>query len=194
MRSQPSRYGAWSQGARLGYRSTSTFAARQLLEALWLSKELWLHRLLCEQPPYHLLDRRIERELVPMAQTYGFALIPWSPLAGGFLSGKYRCGEGPPPGSRLGQHAEGKGPALHRHRLQGARGGPGPDTRARSDVQPGGARLGGAAARGHQSDHRTAHAGAARGLFGGSARPAHGRGSKAARCSGLAGAGYCPLL
>jgi aryl-alcohol dehydrogenase-like predicted oxidoreductase len=42
-----------------------------------------------EQPPYHLLDRRIERELVPFAQTYGVALIPWSPLAGGFLTGKY---------------------------------------------------------------------------------------------------------
>jgi aryl-alcohol dehydrogenase-like predicted oxidoreductase len=65
---------------------------------------------MCEQPPYHLLDRRIERELVPMAQTYGLALIPWSPLASGFLSGKYRRGEGPLPGSRLGQHAEGKDP------------------------------------------------------------------------------------
>lgn len=45
-----------------------------------------------------------------MAQTYGFAVLPWSPLAGGFLSGKYRRGETPRPGSRLGQHAEGKDP------------------------------------------------------------------------------------
>jgi aryl-alcohol dehydrogenase-like predicted oxidoreductase len=63
------------------------------MEALWVAKELGLNRFVCEQPPYHLLDRRIERELVPMAQTYGFALLPWSPLAGGFLTGKYRRGE-----------------------------------------------------------------------------------------------------
>jgi aryl-alcohol dehydrogenase-like predicted oxidoreductase len=69
-----------------------------------------MHRVVCEQPPYHLLDRRIERELVPMAQTYGLALIPWSPLAGGFLSGKYRRGEAPPPQSRLGQNPEGVDP------------------------------------------------------------------------------------
>ena len=53
-----------------------------------------------EQPPYHLLDRRIERELVPVAQTYGLALLPWSPLGGGFLTGKYRRGEGSPDDSR----------------------------------------------------------------------------------------------
>ncbi len=75
------------------YIGTSTYAAWQVLEALWISKELGLNRLICEQPPYHLLDRRIERELVPLAQTYGLALIPWSPLAGGFLTGKYSRGE-----------------------------------------------------------------------------------------------------
>jgi aryl-alcohol dehydrogenase-like predicted oxidoreductase len=98
------------RSGKVRYLGTSTFAAWQLVEALWVSKELGLHRVVCEQPPYHLLDRRIERELVPMAQTYGLALIPWSPLAGGFLSGKYRRGEGPPPGSRLGQHADGADP------------------------------------------------------------------------------------
>jgi aryl-alcohol dehydrogenase-like predicted oxidoreductase len=98
------------RSGKVRYLGTSTFGAWQLMEALWVSRELGLNRVVCEQPPYHLLDRRIERELVPMAQTYGFALIPWSPLAGGFLSGKYRRGEGPPPGSRLGQHAEGQDP------------------------------------------------------------------------------------
>src|SRR5262245_8926061 len=87
------------RSGKVRYLGTSTFAAWQLMEAPWVSKELGLNRVVCEQPPYHLLDRRIERELVPMAQTYGLALIPWSPLAGGFLSGKYRRGEGPPPGS-----------------------------------------------------------------------------------------------
>src|SRR5258706_13508221 len=45
-----------------------------------------------KQPPYHLLDRTIEHELIPMAQTYGLALMAWSPLAGGLLTGKYRNG------------------------------------------------------------------------------------------------------
>jgi aryl-alcohol dehydrogenase-like predicted oxidoreductase len=98
------------RSGKVRYLGTSTFAAWQLVEALWVSKELGLHRLVCEQPPYHLLDRRIERELVPMAQTYGLALLPWSPLAGGFLSGKYRRGETPPPGSRLGQSPQGTDP------------------------------------------------------------------------------------
>ena len=75
------------------YVGTSTYAAWQLIEALWVSKELGLHRFVSEQPPYHVLDRRIERELIPMAQTYGIAILPWSPLAGGFLTGKYRRGE-----------------------------------------------------------------------------------------------------
>ena len=45
---------------------------------------------MCEQPPYNILDRRIERELLPMAETFGLGIIPWSPIAGGLLSGKYR--------------------------------------------------------------------------------------------------------
>jgi aryl-alcohol dehydrogenase-like predicted oxidoreductase len=53
-----------------------------------------------EQPPYNLLDRRIERELVPVAQTYGLALIPWSPLGGGLLTGKYQRGQPIPADSR----------------------------------------------------------------------------------------------
>jgi aryl-alcohol dehydrogenase-like predicted oxidoreductase len=84
------------------YAGTSTFAAWQVVESLWASKELGLNRFVTEQPPYHLLDRRIERELLPVAQTYGLALIPWSPLAGGFLSGKYHREEASPEGSRYG--------------------------------------------------------------------------------------------
>ena len=53
-----------------------------------------------EQPPYHLLDRRPERELIPMAQSLGLAVTPWAPLAGGFLTGKYRRDSEVPEGSR----------------------------------------------------------------------------------------------
>ncbi|MDA8298011.1 MAG: aldo/keto reductase [Actinomycetota bacterium] len=86
---------------KIRYIGFSTFAAWQVVESIYVAKELGLNRVVCEQPPYNLLDRRIERELVPVAETYGLALIPWSPLASGFLTGKYRRGEDYPSDSRL---------------------------------------------------------------------------------------------
>lgn len=77
------------QSGKVRYIGTSTFAAWQILEGLWASKELHLNRFVTEQPPYNLLDRRAERELLPMCQTYGIATLPWAPLAGGLLTGKY---------------------------------------------------------------------------------------------------------
>jgi aryl-alcohol dehydrogenase-like predicted oxidoreductase len=91
------------RSGKVRYIGTSTYAAWQLVESLWISKELGLHRFVCEQPPYNLLDRRIERELIPMAQTFGFAIIPWSPLGGGLLTGKYRRDEALPEDSRFAQ-------------------------------------------------------------------------------------------
>ncbi len=85
---------------KVRYVGTSTFAAWQVVESLWASKELGLNRFVCEQPPYNLLDRRIERELLPMCQTYGIATIPWAPIAGGLLSGKYRLNQPRPVGAR----------------------------------------------------------------------------------------------
>jgi aryl-alcohol dehydrogenase-like predicted oxidoreductase len=93
------------RSGKVRYTGTSTFAAWQVMESLWVSKEYGLNRFISEQPPYHLLDRRIERELAPMARTYGIALLPWSPLAGGFLTGKYRRGEARPEESRLGKES-----------------------------------------------------------------------------------------
>jgi aryl-alcohol dehydrogenase-like predicted oxidoreductase len=77
------------------------------MESLWASKELGLNRFVTEQPPYHLLDRSIERDLIPMAQTYGLAILPWSPLARGFLTGKYKRGEPVPGDTRLEADAQG---------------------------------------------------------------------------------------
>ena len=85
------------RAGKVRYVGTSTYAAWQLVEALWAARELGLNRFVTEQPPYHLLDRRIERELIPYARTYGVALIPWSPLAGGFLTGKYSRDESQSP-------------------------------------------------------------------------------------------------
>lgn len=95
------------RAGKVRYIGTSTFASWQVLESLWVSKELGLHRFVSEQPPYHLLDRRAERELIPMAITYGIAVMPWSPLAGGVLSGKYKRGETPPSEARF-QKKQGK--------------------------------------------------------------------------------------
>jgi aryl-alcohol dehydrogenase-like predicted oxidoreductase len=88
------------RAGKVRYAGSSTYAAWQLMEALWVAKEWGLNRFVCEQPPYHLLDRRVERELVPFCRTYGVAIIPWSPLAGGKLTGKYRRGQPAPANSR----------------------------------------------------------------------------------------------
>jgi len=77
------------QQGKILYYGSSTFAAWQLAEAHYIAKELGASGFVCEQPPYNLLDRRIERELLPFCRTYNVAVIPWSPLAGGMLSGKY---------------------------------------------------------------------------------------------------------
>jgi aryl-alcohol dehydrogenase-like predicted oxidoreductase len=63
------------RAGKIRYIGTSSFAVWQLVESLWVSKEYGLNRVICEQPVYNLLDRRIERELVPMAQTYGVVLM-----------------------------------------------------------------------------------------------------------------------
>ncbi|NCF66534.1 MAG: aldo/keto reductase [Chloroflexi bacterium] len=86
---------------KVRYIGTSTFPSWRVMESLWVAKELGLNRFVSEQPPYHLLDRSIERELIPMAQTYGLAILPWSPLARGFLTGKYKRGEPVPGDTRL---------------------------------------------------------------------------------------------
>ncbi|MGB8354067.1 MAG: aldo/keto reductase [Chthoniobacteraceae bacterium] len=93
------------RAGKVRYIGTSTFAAWQLVESLWIAKELGLNRFVCEQPPYNLLDRRIERELLPMARTYGFAIIPWSPLGGGLLAGKYTRNSPPPEDARYADKA-----------------------------------------------------------------------------------------
>jgi aryl-alcohol dehydrogenase-like predicted oxidoreductase len=74
------------------YIGSSTFPAWMVMEALAVSEQMRLARFVSEQPPYNLLDRRIENELVPLAIKYGMALLPWSPLAGGILAGRYDQG------------------------------------------------------------------------------------------------------
>jgi len=89
------------RSGKVRYIGTSTFAAWQLVESFNVAEKLGISRFICEQPPYNLLDRRVERELLPMARTYGMAVIPWSPLGGGLLTGKYRRGDPMPEDGRF---------------------------------------------------------------------------------------------
>lgn len=77
------------RAGKVRYAGCSTFAAWQVCEAHYVAKNLGINGFMSEQPPYNLLDRRAERELLPFCRTYDYAVIPWSPLAGGLLSGKY---------------------------------------------------------------------------------------------------------
>ncbi|MFC1960613.1 aldo/keto reductase [Chloroflexota bacterium] len=104
------------RAGKVRYIGTSTFAAWQVLEALWVAKELGLNRFVTEQPPYHLLDRSIERELIPLAQTYGLAVLPWSPLARGFLTGRFKRGEGIPANARMAEDEKAGGVFTERTR------------------------------------------------------------------------------
>jgi len=89
------------RAGKVRYIGTSTYAAWQLMESIHVSDKLNLNRFVCEQPPYNLLDRRIERELLPFCETYGFGVIPWSPLAGGLLAGRYHRGQPLPEDGRF---------------------------------------------------------------------------------------------
>ena len=95
---------------KVRYIGSSTFPAWLLMEALALSERYNLARFVSEQPPYNLLDRRIENELVPLAQRYNIGLLPWSPLAIGMLAGRYQSEADLPPDSRGGRTG-GKGSA-----------------------------------------------------------------------------------
>ncbi len=83
------------------YLGASNYAAYRLMESLWVADRHGLARFVSFQPEYSLVQRSIEREHVPLCTKFGLGIIPWSPLAGGFLSGKYKRGEEPPPNSRL---------------------------------------------------------------------------------------------
>jgi aryl-alcohol dehydrogenase-like predicted oxidoreductase len=72
---------------------SSTFPAHQVVEAQWVSERRGLGRFVTEQPPYSILVRGVEADLLPVAEHYGLGVIAWSPLAGGWLTGRYRKGQ-----------------------------------------------------------------------------------------------------
>ena len=74
----------------------STFPAADIVEAQWVAERRGLARFRTEQPPYSILNRSIEREVLPACERYGMGVMAWSPLAKGMLTGKYRKGEPTP--------------------------------------------------------------------------------------------------
>ncbi|MFZ1063313.1 MAG: aldo/keto reductase [Acidimicrobiales bacterium] len=72
---------------------SSTFPAEQIVEAQWVAEKRGRERFRTEQPPYSLLVRGIERSVLPTCLAYGMGVIPWSPLAGGWLSGAFGAGK-----------------------------------------------------------------------------------------------------
>jgi aryl-alcohol dehydrogenase-like predicted oxidoreductase len=72
---------------------SSTFPAEQIVEAQWVAEKRGRERFMTEQPPYSMLVRGIERDVLPTCERYGMGVLPWSPLAGGWLSGRFGVGK-----------------------------------------------------------------------------------------------------
>jgi aryl-alcohol dehydrogenase-like predicted oxidoreductase len=82
---------------------SSTFPAWQIVQAQWAAEKRGRERFMCEQPPYSMLIRSAEKDVLPVCEQYGMGVIPWSPLAGGWLSGRYNKGGDSPADSRRAQ-------------------------------------------------------------------------------------------
>jgi aryl-alcohol dehydrogenase-like predicted oxidoreductase len=88
------------RAGKVRYIGSSTFPASQIVEAQWVAERRGRERFVCEQPPYSILVRGIEQDVLPTCQRHGMGVIPWSPLAGGWLTGRYRKGADVPESHR----------------------------------------------------------------------------------------------
>src|ERR1700704_1599853 len=80
------------RAGKIRYLGSSTFPPSQIVEAQWVAEKSGLARYVRKHPPYSILTRGIETEVLPTCLQHGMGVIPWSPLAGGWLSGAYRKG------------------------------------------------------------------------------------------------------
>jgi aryl-alcohol dehydrogenase-like predicted oxidoreductase len=88
------------RAGKVRYIGCSNYAAWQVTRALWISEREHRARFVSVQPEYNLLERGVERELIPCCLELGLGVIPYFPLGAGVLTGKYKPGEPPPPGTR----------------------------------------------------------------------------------------------
>ncbi len=91
---------------KVRYIGVSNFTAWQIMKALHVSRIHGFERIVSLQPQYSLVERHLDYEILPLCREENIAVLPWSPLGGGFLSGKYKQGEQPPEGTRIAQAAE----------------------------------------------------------------------------------------
>jgi aryl-alcohol dehydrogenase-like predicted oxidoreductase len=84
------------RAGKVRYVGSSTYPASEIVAAQWVAESRGRERFVCEQPPYSLLVRGVEAEVLPVCQRYGMGVIPWSPLASGWLTGAWRKGKEPP--------------------------------------------------------------------------------------------------
>ena len=97
---------------KVRYIGCSNFAAWQVCEAIWTSRANNFAPFVTVQPEYNMLNRSVERELVPFCHEYNIGILPFYPLASGFLTGKYRQGEPVPEGTRLAGNQRAQGNTL----------------------------------------------------------------------------------
>jgi aryl-alcohol dehydrogenase-like predicted oxidoreductase len=94
------------RAGKIRYFGSSTFPAHEIVEAQWVAERRCRERFVTEQPPYSILVRGIEKDVLPMCQKYGMGVLSWSPLAGGWLSGNF--GPGRPNTSRRSERIPGR--------------------------------------------------------------------------------------
>jgi len=88
------------RAGKIRYFGCSTFQAHVIVESQWVAERRGLGRFVTEQPPYSLLVRGVEADVLPVCERYGMGVLPWSPLASGWLSGRWRKGVEPPQSRR----------------------------------------------------------------------------------------------
>ncbi len=88
------------RAGKICYAGSSTFPPAQIVQAQWTAQRRGRERFVCEQPPYSILVRGVEAEVLPACQQYRMGVIPWGPLASGWLSGRYRADRELPPSRR----------------------------------------------------------------------------------------------
>jgi aryl-alcohol dehydrogenase-like predicted oxidoreductase len=88
------------RAGKVRYLGSSTYPASEIVAAQWVAEKRGRQRFVCEQPPYSMLVRGVEAEVLPVCRKYDMGVIPWSPLAGGWLSGGWRKGKEPPNSTR----------------------------------------------------------------------------------------------
>ena len=81
------------RAGKVRYIGSSTFPPSAIVEAQWVAERRGRERFVCEQPPYSILVRGVEADVLPTCRRHGMGVIPWSPLAGGWLTGRYRKGQ-----------------------------------------------------------------------------------------------------